>query len=147
MSATPPTRSGTRAAYRPLILHAEDDPTTAELCSQILRAHGFEVANAHDGYEAVEFAIQLRPALVLIDIGLPVVNGIVATRRIRENPRTSEIPIVVLTAQNFPTEKALWWGANALLAKPIQARELVSTIRELLYTSAVAAKQRGGSST
>ena len=87
---------------------------------------------ARDGYEAVESAIQLLPALIVMDIGLPVVNGIVAARRIRENPRTREIPIIVLTGQKFPTQKAIWWGADAVLPKPILGRELVETIRSAL---------------
>jgi two-component system cell cycle response regulator DivK len=147
MSDSPRPRSGTRPAYRPLILHAEDDPATQELCATLLRAHGFEVATARDGYEAVESAIQLRPALIVMDIGLPVVNGIVAARRIKENPRTREIPIIVLTGQKFPTQKAIWWGADAVLPKPILGRELVETIRHLLYARARADYRRGESST
>jgi signal transduction histidine kinase/CheY-like chemotaxis protein len=117
-----------------LILLAEDNEANVETISDYLRAKGYQIAAAHNGAEAVAQAIAAHPALILMDVQMPGMDGLEATRRIRGNPAIAAIPIIALTALAMPgdRERCLSAGANDYLSKPIGLKKLVSIIQMYL---------------
>jgi CheY-like chemotaxis protein len=101
-----------------------------------LRPRGCRVIFAHDGQEAIDRAITEQPALILMDIQMPVLDGLEATRRLRANSATAAIPIITLTALAMPEDslRCLEAGANAYLSKPLNLAELDRIILEQLKT-------------
>jgi CheY-like chemotaxis protein len=89
---------------------------------------------AHDGSEAVEKAEAIHPELILMDIQMPVMNGLEAVARLRENARFADTPIIVLTALAMPgdRERSLLAGANEYMSKPVSLKELRQKIESLL---------------
>ena len=120
----------------PLILIAEDNPANLLLLENHLRPRGCRVIFAHDGQEAIDRAITEQPALILMDIQMPVLDGLEATRRLRANSATAAIPIITLTALAMPEDslRCLEAGANAYLSKPLNLAELDRIILEQLMT-------------
>ena len=118
----------------PLILIAEDNPANLLLLENHLRPRGCRVIFAHDGQEAIDRAITDQPALILMDIQMPVLDGLEATRRLRANSATAAIPIITLTALAMPEDsiRCLEAGANAYLSKPLNLAELDRLILEQL---------------
>ena len=103
------------------ILVVEDSPDIRVLIRMLLEAAGHEVTTASDGREGVEVAKRVRPDLVLMDLSLPVLSGWEATREIKENPETSSIPVVAVTAHAMhgDRERALAAGCDGFIPKPI----------------------------
>jgi two-component system cell cycle response regulator DivK len=117
------------------ILVAEDSADTRAVLRRMLAYRGYYVVEATDGREAVEVALSECPDLVLMDLNMPVMDGLAATERIRElKERCGDVPIVAVTA--FDTygirEAALEAGCNAYLLKPLDLDELESVIAGLL---------------
>ena len=123
-----------RVGLGPLILLAEDNEANLETLVAYLEGAGFRVAVARDGEEAEARARELRPALVLMDIQMPKVDGLEATRRLRAAPETKDLPIVALTALAMAgdRERCLAAGADEYLSKPLRLPFVVETIRRLL---------------
>ncbi|HRN52880.1 MAG TPA: ATP-binding protein, partial [Gemmatimonadaceae bacterium] len=120
---------------RPLrILLAEDNPANVRTFSEYLGDKGMDVRVVGDGVAAVEAATVVRPDVILMDIQMPRMDGLQATRLIRDNPDIRGIPIVALTALAMPgdRERCLEAGATVYLPKPVRLRELVTTIRTLV---------------
>jgi CheY-like chemotaxis protein len=94
----------------------------------------FEVLAAENGEKGCEMAAEEQPDIILMDLEMPVVNGWEATRRLKDNPTTRDIPIIALSAHALAgeREKALAAGCNEFDTKPIEFDRLVSTIREVL---------------
>jgi two-component system alkaline phosphatase synthesis response regulator PhoP len=95
---------------------------------------GFEVRTARDGQEAWEAILQDRPDVLVTDLQMPRVDGFELIRRIRENPATRDLPILMLTAKGFELahdEMAQKWGIAGVLAKPFSPRELVRMISQV----------------
>ncbi|GAG49525.1 unnamed protein product, partial [marine sediment metagenome] len=82
------------------LLVVDDEDDLQFILGEHLRAIGFEVLEARDGREAVEIAIERLPDLIIMDIALPVMDGVAATRVLRANARTASIPVVMLTARS-----------------------------------------------
>ncbi|WP_066381206.1 PAS domain S-box protein [Anabaena sp. CA = ATCC 33047] len=120
----------------PLILLAEDNQANIETISSYLESRGYRLILASDGETAVELARTQRPSLILMDIQMPGIDGLEATRRIREHQELAQVPIVALTALAMPgdREKCLEAGANEYVNKPVKLRELTSIIQHLLST-------------
>jgi two-component system cell cycle response regulator DivK len=116
------------------ILVIEDDETNLELVSRFLKREGYKVISATDGLKGVEMAKSELPNLILMDLDLPELDGWEATRRIKANPLTSHIPIIVLTAHALSAEviKAREAGCDEYETKPLVYRRLVQKIRALL---------------
>ena len=114
------------------ILIAEDHLDSREALSALLEAFGFTVVPAVDGNEAVTFARERKPDLILMDIMMPHVDGLEATRRIRHFPETSHIPIITLTAMDGARELAFKAGADDFLAKPINSGALLQKVKSWL---------------
>lgn len=115
------------------VLLAEDHPGTIEVMQTELEVLGYEVVVAQDGQEAVEKAATESPDLIVMDIIMPKLDGFQATARIRENPRTRDIPILAATALARPgdREKCLESGCDGYIAKPFTHRQLGAAIDRL----------------
>lgn len=114
------------------VLTVEDDPIVRADLRLILEEHGFDVSDARDGLEAVELARELRPDLVLIDLNLPNLDGVEATRRILGE---RDVAIVALTGRSGTLlQDAVDAGATDHLTKPFSERGLVDTVRGALAT-------------
>lgn len=116
------------------ILLVDDNPTMIKLFSKRLETKGYQVILAHNGLEAIEKAKKCEPDLILMDIEMPMMNGIEAIRHIRANTEMSNIPIIALTGLVVPgdKERCLEAGANDYFNKPVSIKGLITTIKELL---------------
>ncbi len=121
------------------ILVVDDEPKILTVARDYLEHAGYAVLTARDGREAVETARRRRPDLVVLDIGLPELDGLEVTRELR---RESSIPIVMLTARDDELDKLLGLelGADDYLTKPFSPRELVARVRAVLRRSERAAE-------
>jgi PAS domain S-box-containing protein len=119
-----------------LILLADDNLPSVLTIAEYLESHGYEVVVAHDGLEAVEKAEALHPNLILMDIQMPVMNGLEAIARLRGNVHFAETPIIALTALAMPgdRERSLLAGANEYMSKPVSLKTLKQTIQNLLQS-------------
>ena len=117
-----------------LVLLAEDNPASILTIGDYLKSHGYRFIEARDGLEAIEMAEANDPSIILIDIQMPVLDGLEAIRRLRTNPRFAATPIISLTALAMPgdRERCLEAGANEYLTKPVRLKGLKQTIQKLL---------------
>jgi len=117
------------------ILVVDDEPQIGRLLRTTLGAHGYDVAVAADGQAALDQLAQWRPDVILLDLGLPVIDGLEVCRRIRD---WSQVPIIVLTVRDAEQDKvaALDLGADDYLTKPFGAAELLARIRVALRHAA-----------
>ena len=115
------------------VLYVEDNEFNRKIVRQLLTATTYRLLEAADGEEGVTMAFDARPDLVLMDIQLPKLSGLDATRKIRQDPRTAHVPIIVVTsfALSGDDQKALEAGASAYLAKPYSPRQMLELIRKL----------------
>ena len=113
------------------ILVVEDDARIADLISKNLEAVGYECHRSPDGGNALADFAKLKPALVVLDLGLPGVDGLEVTRRIRKE---SDVPILMVTARSGESDKLLGLelGADDYITKPFSTAELVARVRALL---------------
>ncbi|MCG8463024.1 MAG: response regulator, partial [Holophagales bacterium] len=127
------------------ILLVEDNDMNRDLISRKLVRRGFEVSLASDGAAGVEATVRERPDLVLMDIGLPVLDGYEATRLIKENPEVRHIPVVGLSAHAMSgdSEKAMAAGCDDYDTKPIEWPRLLGKIQSLLERAASRAEESG----
>lgn len=116
------------------ILLVEDNAMNLDMLKRRLERRGFEVLVAQDGAEGVRVAVEAQPRLVLMDISLPVMDGWEATRQLKAHPRTSGIPILVLTAHALSTDrdKCFAAGADDYDTKPVDFKRLLDKIAALL---------------
>jgi two-component system cell cycle response regulator DivK len=114
------------------VLIVEDNGKNMKLVRDVLQATGYRTLEATTGEEAVELARSQAPALVLMDVQLPGIDGVEALERMRENERTASIPVLALTAQAMSgdRERFLEAGFDGYLAKPVDVRELIEAVRE-----------------
>jgi len=120
------------------ILCVEDNEDNLYMLQRRLTRAGFEVTISRDGAESVEWAKTLQPDVIVMDLNLPVLDGCEATSRLKSQPETKDIPIIVLTADSKgkSREKALAAGCDEFELKPIDFPGLVGKIRSLLSRSA-----------
>jgi DNA-binding response OmpR family regulator len=116
------------------ILVADDDPAIRDLLGVILTAEGFEVVHAADGHEAWTLAQQAMPELIVLDVMMPERDGLDVLASLKANPRTKDIPVVLLTAK--ATDADVWegWqaGADYYMTKPFVLDELLHFVEYLL---------------
>jgi len=115
------------------VLYVEDNEFNRKIVRQLLTRTEYRLVEAADGEAGVTAAREARPDVIIMDIQLPKMSGLDATRQLRADPATSGIPIIVITsfALAGDEEKAREVGAAAYLAKPYSPRELLRMIREL----------------
>jgi CheY-like chemotaxis protein len=128
------------------ILVAEDNAVNRELLRELLEARGYTVSEACDGQEALHMIEQVKPELLLLDIGMPVLDGFAVIQRIRENPRLALLPVVAVTAYAMrgDREKILKSGFDGYLSKPLNPSSLTEELDRLLTKRAQAAGQDQG---
>lgn len=120
-------------AQLPLVLVVDDFADNRELYAATLAEAGYQVEQAENGQEALDFIGRLRPAIVVMDLSMPILDGWEATRRIKGDPDTSDIVVVALTghATNFGLQRAKEAGADAVLTKPCLPDDLLALLRSL----------------
>lgn len=113
------------------ILIVEDDPELRFILAVHLRAAGFEVIEATNGAEALDLAAKGSIDVIIMDVGLPVMDGLAVTRRLKQNPQTAGIPVIMLTARSATNDviKGLEAGAQEYLPKPFEVAEVLARVR------------------
>jgi len=126
---------------RPTILVVEDDARIADVIHKNLESVGFQCHTSHDGGQALADFPRIKPTLVVMDLGLPGLDGLEVARRIR---RDSDVPILVVSARSSEGDKVLGLeiGADDYLTKPFSTAELVARVRALLRRSSGALTER-----
>ena len=116
------------------VLIVDDFEDNRAMYAEFLRYSGLEVVEAKDGAEAVELACSEMPDLVVMDLSLPVIDGWEATRRIKHDPRTRDIPIIALTGHALEghSQGAREAGCEGFLAKPCLPEKLLETVNSIL---------------
>lgn len=116
---------------KPKILVVDDDPDLVRALRLRLRANNYEVTTATDGYSAIASAQKERPALIILDLGLPVGDGFVVLDRLQNIDALAGVPVIVLSARDplMNEERALKAGAAAFFQKPADNDELLNVIR------------------
>ena len=147
------TLAKAEAASRGRVLVIDDDDGLRKLLDKLLTRERFEIIEATNGREGIEIATREQPDLILMDWIMPVMDGSEATKALKQNPATRDIPVVMLTHRSRAQDKvaALNTGVTDFVAKPFDFRELVARIdtqlrwRHLLSGSAVPSMLRGDS--
>jgi two-component system cell cycle response regulator DivK len=121
----------------PKILLVEDNEMNRDMLSRRLSRNGFEVVVAVDGQQAVTMASAEMPDLILMDMSLPVMDGLEATRRVKAAPTTRSIPIIALTANALveDRERALAAGCDDFDTKPVELPRLLEKIKTQLQAA------------
>ena len=139
MTAAKKPKSGTP----PLVLIVDDFEDNRTMYVEYLQFQGFRVEEAVNGEEAVAQATALLPAVIIMDLSLPVMDGWEATRRIKANPKTKHIVVIALTghAEAAHAKKAMDAGCDDFVAKPCLPDQLVLKIREHIEGDAKSSKR------
>jgi len=121
------------------ILIVEDDPKNLKLFRDLLQRFGFETVEATDGEQGVELAMTAKPDLIFMDIMMPKMDGLEATRIIKANTATKHIPIIALTsfAMKGDKERAFGVGCDAYITKPVDIRELMKVVEHFCQAIAI----------
>lgn len=121
-----------------LVLLVEDNDANADMLSRRLARHGFDVRLAGDGLAALALAHELVPALILMDISLPEIDGWETTRRLKASPVTAAVPLIALTAHAMVSdrEKCFAAGCDEFETKPIDLRRLLDKMQALIGAEA-----------
>jgi two-component system cell cycle response regulator DivK len=116
------------------ILYVEDNEMNRKIVRDLLKRTTYKLIEAHDGEAGVAKALEIRPNLILMDIQLPKMSGLDATRKLRAEPATAATPIIAITsfALSGDDQKAKEAGATAYLAKPYSPFDLLTLIRKIL---------------
>ncbi len=123
---------------RPLVLIIEDDIAARRLYADMLSQAGFDVAEAHNGLQAVEKAQDLAPDVIVTDMGLPGIDGYELCRRLQRSERTARTPIVAITGRYFSAAgvaRAHREGCHAVLIKPFVGEDLIVHVRRALESN------------
>lgn len=120
------------------VIVADDEPVVREIVRQVLQAEGYKVIEAENGQEAVEQVEKFNPDLVILDVRMPILDGMQACRLIRQmDEPVRNVPIIILTAVDTSLGRRLGaeWGADLYLVKPISPRVLRQKVKELIGPS------------
>jgi twitching motility two-component system response regulator PilH len=116
------------------VLVVEDSPAQRAMIADLLKGSGLEVTSASNGVEALEQIKGRQPDLIVLDIVMPEMNGYEVCRRLKADPKTQHLPIVMCSSkgEEFDRYWGMKQGADAYIAKPFQPKELVGTVKQLL---------------
>ena len=119
---------------KPSILVIEDNEQSLYLMTFILEKHGYEVIRARNGFKGIELAKRFRPALIILDVQLPVMDGYAVARELRSNEALAGIPIVAVTSYAMvgDRERILDAGCTGYIEKPINPETFISEIEQYL---------------
>jgi two-component system cell cycle response regulator DivK len=132
-------------SQQPLVLVVDDFQDNREMYAEFLAYQGFRVIQAANGVEALDQAFTNRPDIIIMDLSLPVMDGWEATRRLKADQRTNDIPVVALTghAMQGHSKGAMEAGCDSFVAKPCLPDQLVAEIRKMLSSPRSALKAEG----
>jgi CheY-like chemotaxis protein len=121
------------------VLIVDDEPLTQDLLRLMLEPAGFRVTGAEHGLEALKKVQELKPDIMILDVMMPHMDGITVCKKIRSNPETADLPIVMLSGKTHlnAVEEGLQAGANRYLPKPMSRSDLIQNLREVLAETAV----------
>lgn len=127
------------------VLIVEDDARSRKLLADVLVAHGYEVVQTDRGEDALALALAHRPALALLDIHLPGIDGFATLRALRADAHFADLPAVAVTASVMSADRARVTesGFDALLHKPVRLQPLLDTLREVMRRTGDAAAGGG----
>lgn len=116
------------------LLVIDDDPFILTLVKKTFSSLGFEVLTAPDGFEGIDAIKKHKPALILLDIMMPILDGLEVLKRVKESPEVSRIPIIMFTAvaENKMVVESSKLGADDYIIKPFQSSVLITKVRDLL---------------
>jgi CheY-like chemotaxis protein len=119
---------------KPLILVVDDNPQNLELIVAYLEDVECQTISAENGMDALDIIQQKRPDLVLLDVMMPKISGFEVCRRIKNNPQTVDIPVIMVTAlsEMADIEKAIHSGTDDFLSKPVNKWELITRVKTML---------------
>lgn len=132
------------ATEKKKILAVDDDATALGALRQILNQKGYEVATAASGDEALQLLKSQIPDLIILDVAMPGISGYEVCRKIREDPRTQDVPVVFLTAKGHLMDMAEGQdaGSDLYLIKPVLAAKLLNMVGMFLSDVPLAKKRR-----
>lgn len=116
------------------VLIVDDLESELQIIGNMMIKAGFAVTKAADGYEAIKFAEEKKPDLVILDIVMPKMNGFEVVRELRSNPKTEKVPVILCSQKNTEIDR-VWGmeqGADAYLIKPFQEQQLIDIVQRLL---------------
>lgn len=117
------------------VLVVDDDPDVRALLNVWLRGAEFQMITAEDGYQAVQFARQQQPDVILLDVNLPAGKGFVVHERLKGISNVANVPIIYISSDRSAAPKALAAGAARFLAKPLNKDSVLGALREVCPTS------------
>ncbi len=119
------------------VLVIEDNPDNLRLISYALKRYGYDIIHAESGEEGIEMAKKEKPFFIIMDINLPGIDGLEATKRIREIEELKDIPIIAITsfAMAGDRERILQAGCNGYFEKPIDSLTIIESIHKILKIS------------
>ncbi|MFO7684269.1 MAG: response regulator [Chloroflexota bacterium] len=117
-----------------LVLVVDDEEMTRRILATLLKLDGHECVEAEDGLEALEKAVALNPDAIILDVMMPVMDGITVCKKLRADPATAHVPIVMLSgrAQINAEGEGLEAGANAYMRKPIEPKKMLEILKDLM---------------
>lgn len=120
------------------VLLVEDTEDNRQMMRRLLEMSGFNVVEATNGKEAVAAAVKVQPQIILMDLSLPIIDGLAATRQIRQQPELNTVPIVAVSAHDTADfhNEALDAGCDAYVTKPINYTELEDLVNRLIAENA-----------
>ncbi len=119
------------------VLLAEDEPNIVESLTFLLERAGFDISVASDGRQALDASLEQQPAVLVLDLMLPELDGYEVLRRLRADPKGEKLPVLMLTAkgQRIDRETALECGADMFMTKPFSNAEITAAVVELASRS------------
>ena len=122
----------------PRVLVAEDSATQRALCVDLLRDAGLEVHEAPDGRYALDICRIIRPDVLVLDLGLPRLNGLDLLRKLRDDRKIGRTPVIIVTGdeREETAQAAFYEGANDLITKPVDPSDLIARVQDALSAAA-----------
>lgn len=114
----------------PRVLVVDDDPDVVAICSLVLESEGYEVAAALNGSEAVDKVTKSEGDIdvVLLDVMMPVIDGLTVCKMVKRDPRTRDLPVIIMSASEVLREKSVDCHADAVISKPFDIDSLLDTV-------------------
>ena len=122
--------TGRHGGKVPKVLVVDDDPDVIAICSLVLESEGYEVDAALNGSEAVDKVSTVNVDVVLMDVMMPVLDGLTVCKMVKRDPRTRDLPVIIMSASEVLREKGAGCYADAVIAKPFDIDSLVNTVSQ-----------------